>query len=332
MAKNIQSTNKQQPSTARINMKIESQALNEVLQDWSLWPILNQCNQAACTFTPLEQGLTNENWLVTLSKVRLSLIHSSDTQVLTPQNSVLETPQQFVIRINASNAQSLNIDHKSEYEIVESISALDLCPIILYKEPSFKYWVRPYIDGHTLAELEAHDFNINNELASIARILRQAHKQPIKSHWPSVDIIERAEYFWQQILPKPSINTPEALRLKRILDDALQIDNPQTALCHMDTNIHNWIKDSDGKLHLIDWEYAGRGNPIWDLAVFSDSAKLNTQEEEQLLAFYGEYSLTQLHHAKLQMEYLSILWFAIQKNTDANTLLCELKNLASRTH
>tara|TARA_B100001063_G_scaffold34129_1_gene27768 strand:- start:1260 stop:1562 length:303 start_codon:yes stop_codon:yes gene_type:complete len=98
----------------------------------------------------------------------------------------------------------------------------------------------------------------------------------------------------------------------------------------MDTNLHNWIVDESGSLHLIDWEYAGLGNPIWDLAVFSDSAKLSQSDDSKLLEFYGKYTLDELELAKQQMEYLSILWFAIQENTHSNTLMCELNNLAIR--
>lgn len=285
-------------------------ALNNVLQDWPLWPILNQYEHTACDFMPLEQGLTNENWLVTLPN---------------------ENKQQFVIRINAKNAKTLNIHHQNEYEIVERISQLHICPAILYNDPDFKYWVRPYINGYTLAEHQSAGFDISEDLAQIAQTLLNAHKQPIEKHWPSVNTFVRTEFFWAQILPKPSMQNTELQDLKNELDIALQPNKHLVSLCHMDTNTHNWIKDKNGDLNLIDWEYAGLGDPIWDLAVFSDSAKLSLSEEKKLLTHYGNYTINQLHLAKLQMEYLSILWFAVQENTDSNTLLCELKNLSERT-
>ena len=288
-------------------MTILSTTLNQVLQDWSLWPILNAFEISACEFTPLEQGLTNENWLVTLPSI--------------------PNRQSFVIRINAKNAESLNIHHKSEFEIVGNISALKLCPPILYKEPNFKYWVRPYIVGDTLAEIQAKKNSVIDDLVNVASILKQAHSQPIKAHWPSVNTMERTEYFWQQITPKLTIHSFKVLNLKQQLDQLLKTESSQVSLCHMDPNIHNWIKDQAGKLHLIDWEYAGLGDPIWDLAVFSESAKLNKSQEQQLLTYYNKYSLSQLQHAKFQMKYLSILWFAVQESTHNDILLCELENL-----
>jgi len=299
-------------------MKSNSHALNDTIQDWHLWPILNEFDPDTCEFEPLEQGLTNENWLVTLPP----------PETTSEQNS--KQAQQFVIRINAKNVESLNIHHEHEYEIVESINALKLCPSITYNDPNFTYWVRPFISGQTLAELNSDSFTTKNLLSSVAKILKTTHSQAIKSYWPSVDIIERSEYFWDQLLQNPSINKQSFTKLKLKLDIYLKPNHTQMTLCHMDTNLNNWILDNNKKLHLIDWEYAGLGNPVCDLAVFSDSAKLTTRQEEQLLESYGEYTLKQLHQAKLQMEYLSILWFAVQESTDSNTLHCELKNLAQR--
>lgn len=292
-----------------LNMNNQLQTLHDVLKDWPLWPILNQYEQTACDFIPLEQGLTNENWLVTLPN---------------------ENNQQFVIRINAKNAKTLNIHHQNEYEIVERISKLGICPAISYNDPDFKYWVRPYISGYTLAEHQSAGFEISEDLEQVAKLLLSTHKQPIEKHWPSVNTYVRTEFFWAQTLPKPSMQNANLQQLKQELDTALLPNNHLVCLCHMDTNTHNWIKNKNGTLNLIDWEYAGLGDPIWDLAVFSDSAKLSLSEEKKLLSFYGDYTVDQLHLAKLQMEYLSILWFAVQENTDSNTLYCELKNLAAR--
>ncbi len=294
-------------------MIVTSHALNHVLKDWPQWPILNRVDASACDFTPLEQGLTNENWLVTLPD------DNSNTQ--------------FVIRINAQNAKELNIDHQSEFEIVQRISNLNLCPQITFKESTFKYWVRPYICGNTLAEIQSQtpSYQIQHDLAEVANVLSTIHKQPTQPNWPSVNTIERTEYFWPQIIPRLIQHKSAILKCKVLLDELLKSDIKQASLCHMDTNTHNWIKDKSGKLNLIDWEYAGLGNPIWDLAVFSDSAKLSRREEQDLLSHYGQNSLEELHHAKRQMEYLSILWFAVQENTDCNTLLCELNNLVARS-
>ncbi len=294
-------------------MQDKSQALNETLQDWPTWPVLNTYLLADCDFIQLEQGLTNENWLVTLPTSHPN------------QNN------QYVIRINAKNAEALNIHHQSELEIVQSVSALDICPTILFLEPNFKYWIRPYIKGQTLAELYTNRTTvITQEIASVAKTLKHIHSQAIQSHWPSVDTIERNEYFWQQIIPNLADFKQDILAVKNTLDAKLKTDQTQKQLCHMDTNLHNWIKDNNGKLNLIDWEYSGLGNPIWDLAVFSDSAKLDSEQEHLLLEEYGAHTFEQLQTAKQQMHYLSTLWYAVQQHMTEQELLNTLNKLAQR--
>lgn len=36
--------------------------------------------------------------------------------------------------------------------------------------------------------------------------------------------------------------------------------------CHNDLVAENFVKGLDGKIHLIDWEYSGMNDPLWDLA------------------------------------------------------------------
>lgn len=292
--------------------------LHSVLQDWPKWPVLNQFKPKACHFEPLEKGLTNENWLVSLpSAQNINQTH-------------IDLSQKFVIRINAKNAAALHIDHKSECEIVETIHPLNLCPSVIYSDPNLQYWVRPYIEGQTLAEISPSKLEQNNTIERAAKTLKAIHRQPAKTHWPEIKLLERTEHFWHQLFPNPSINTSRFLDLKHNLDISLGANTTDQTLCHMDPNTNNWILDNHQNLQLIDWEYAGIGNPIWDLAVFSDSAKLNQQQERKLLKSYEKYSLVELKQAKFEMEYLSILWFAVQDNTDANTLFCELNNLNFR--
>jgi len=296
-----------------LNMQIRSRELIHILKDWPTWPVLNAFTISDCDFIQLEQGLTNENWLVTLP------------------SSTPEQNNQYVIRINAKNAEALNIHHQCELEIVQKVSKLNICPDILFLEPSFKYWIRPYIKGLTLAELYSNNLSdISEEIKSIAQTLKHTHSQIIQDHWPSVDTNQRNDFFWDQIIPNLSIHKQGILGAKDQLDAKLKNQSIPNKLCHMDTNIHNWIKNESGQLFLIDWEYSGLGNPIWDLAVFSDSAKLNAQQENELLNEYGEYSLQQLHIAKLQMHYLSTLWYAVQQHINEEELLNTLEKLSQQ--
>ncbi|MEZ5078829.1 MAG: choline/ethanolamine kinase family protein [Solirubrobacterales bacterium] len=59
-------------------------------------------------------------------------------------------------------------------------------------------------------------------------------------------------------------------------------------LCHNDVQLQNFIIGSD-RVWLLDFEYAGMGNPYFDLAMVAVNAELGPGEEDRLLGrYFGE--------------------------------------------
>lgn len=60
---------------------------------------------------------------------------------------------------------------------------------------------------------------------------------------------------------------------------------------HNDTVPENFIKSGDNKIYLIDWEYSGMNDPMWDLAAHSIECNFSKSDEELFLNLYfdGEY-------------------------------------------
>lgn len=296
---------------------IASQALLKALQDWPQWPILSTHTQSNCEFALLDKGLTNENWLVTLP-------NSQPTH---------NNKQQFVIRINASNAIALNLNREAEWHIQGVLAQAGIITPYLYRDKNDLYWIRPFVTGETLATTltKSNDHTLTNKiLLQICQHLLAIHKTPTSDLMPTIIFQDRTNYYWQQILEQKGQHSKQAKdelnRIKTTLDDQLNQQLYTPSLCHMDTNTHNWII-STHTLELIDWEYAAIGNPAWDLAVFCKSAKLNKTQIEYLLTNYGNINLVQLQHASKQMQYLSTLWFAVQQNTAAPLLIEQLKSI-----
>ena len=52
--------------------------------------------------------------------------------------------------------------------------------------------------------------------------------------------------------------------------------------CHNDTVPENFVKDNE-KLYLIDWEYSGMNDPMWDLAAHCLECEFSEDEEELFL-------------------------------------------------
>lgn len=82
--------------------------------------------------------------------------------------------------------------------------------------------------------------------------------------------------------------------------------------CHNDPLCENWV-EGGGRMYLIDWEYAGMNDGMWDLADISIEAEYNETQDSRLLKQYlsREPSLEERKHffaSKLYVDYLWTLW------------------------
>ena len=83
--------------------------------------------------------------------------------------------------------------------------------------------------------------------------------------------------------------------------------------CHNDSLIENWVISKEGKLYLVDWEYSGMNEAMWDLSCLSIEADYTIDNDRELLnAYYGR-PVTKEENirfiaAKLYVDYLWTLW------------------------
>ena len=82
--------------------------------------------------------------------------------------------------------------------------------------------------------------------------------------------------------------------------------------CHNDLVPENLILDADGRLYLIDWEYSGYNDPMWDLASHLLESEFQPLEEELFLQYYFEGDAPEASREKIRIfEILQdILWAA----------------------
>ncbi|WP_080843974.1 phosphocholine cytidylyltransferase/choline kinase family protein [Cytobacillus gottheilii] len=62
--------------------------------------------------------------------------------------------------------------------------------------------------------------------------------------------------------------------------------------CHNDTIPENFVRSGDEKLYLIDWEYGGMNDPLWDIATLTLEG-FSPEEERRFLTLYLEGELTE---------------------------------------
>lgn len=83
--------------------------------------------------------------------------------------------------------------------------------------------------------------------------------------------------------------------------------------CHNDALCENWVLDKNGRMYLIDWEYAGMNDGYWDLADVAIEAGYPTELEMLFLEKYlgakpEKKDIERYYANKLYVDYLWTLW------------------------
>ena len=102
-------------------------------------------------------------------------------------------------------------------------------------------------------------------------------------------------------------------RIYKIKQNFDQKGNVWHVPCHNDPLCENWVLSGNGQMHLIDWEYAGMNDGMWDLADVSIEASLTHRQDVSLLTAYFERKPTldeweRFCANKLFLDYLWTLW------------------------
>jgi len=129
---------------------------------------------------------------------------------------------------------------------------------------------------------------------------------------------------WPMLVPRDRRWADELLELARHYDAV----HPPTALCHNDLVAANVL--DDGRLVLVDFEYAVRGAPILDLAGLAAMNDYGERERRDLLAAYrGEDRIglagTELDKIVRLVRLLAFFWARLgERRTDDATAYREL--------
>ena len=98
----------------------------------------------------------------------------------------------------------------------------------------------------------------------------------------------------------------QVMRIKAEVDASVDI---QKVPCHNDALCENWV-EGDGRMYLIDWEYAGMNDGMWDVADVSIEAGFDAESDRLLLSAYlgREPGVVDEKHFLASKIYVDFLW------------------------
>ena len=245
-------------------------------------------NGAGLAVEPLGGGITNLNYRVDVDG------------------------QAYVIRIPGQDSEYLGIDRRCEYACNAAAHRVGVAPDVVAFLDDAGVLVTRFVRGRPLAEEEMRN---PQTLARVAAALRRYHEGP---DFPGVFSP------FQTVRDYLATAAPRGAPLPERFDWMLmQADRLEAALgppakprpCHNDLLLANWLDDGE-RLWIIDWEYAGMGDPFFDLGNFAVHLQMSDREEDVLLSAYiarvSPRAVARLKLMKIISDLREAMWAMVQ--------------------
>jgi thiamine kinase-like enzyme len=206
----------------------------------------------------------------------------------------------FVLRIGGKDTELLGIDRGHEHAASLVAAGLGVGPdVVAFVEGCL---VTRFVGGRPAERVAP---------AVAGRLLRTIHDGPsIPSRFDSFRIVEeyraRAEERGVAIPPayEEASRRAEEIETRRA--------GAPSCMCHNDLLAANFIDDGS-RLWIVDWEYAGMGDPFFDLGNFAANHELDDDGERELLAAYGSDDLAALRDMRFMSDFREAMWGVVQQ-------------------
>ena len=215
------------------------------------------CWQTAVTPIPLSGGLSNHNFVVE------------------------DAGERFVVRIGGDQAMH-NVLRFNEQSAGRAASAIGITPKQVYAEP--EALVIGFIEGETFGPQQA-SANIER-IVSQLKILHEQGTKAIRGPVLGFSVFHVHRHY-AKMLQEAGARVISDLPKLLSMSEGLQacVGPIDVALCHNDLLAANFIDDGE-KIWIVDWEHAGFGSPLFDLANIASNSVFDEAVERRMLQTY----------------------------------------------
>jgi thiamine kinase-like enzyme len=213
------------------------------------------------TLTALSGGITNRNFLVTVAGGR----------------------DRYVIRLAGNDTHLLGISREVEHAATVAAAGVGVGPEVTAFIRPEGYLVTRFIEGSPVSDEAVHR---PETIARVAISLRRIHDGPAI---PGLFVPLRIAEAYRALALARGVRIPAEYGLSAAIGRRIELaclENPiELRPCHNDLLNANFIDDGQ-RIRIVDWEYAGMGDPFFDLGNFSINHELGPDEDAALLAAY----------------------------------------------
>lgn len=242
--------------------------------------------------------------------IDLDTIHLERLGGLTNRNYVVQLGQNnYVFRFAGAGTEEL-IKRIDEKECTHLAQEIGITANLLYFDNVTGTKVTAYVeDAQTMSPMLVKK---EENLKAIAEIFQKLHQSEVDSS-VVFDVFGKVEDY-EQLIPKDLLWEDYQITKDQILSlkESLEQSDIAQVLCHNDPLCENFIRGSAGMV-LVDWEYAGMNNALWDIADFIIEAELSPEEEALFCTYYLGMTPTTIEKKgvlinKALIDFLWSLW------------------------
>jgi thiamine kinase-like enzyme len=247
---------------------------------------------AELTLTALSGGITNRNFLV----------------------AITGRSDRYVIRLAGNDTHLLGISREVEHAATVAAAGVGVGPEVTAFIRPEGYLVTRFIEGSPVSDEAVHEAGTQRR---VGESLRRIHDgPPIPGLFIPFRIVEAyralAAARGVRIVPEYEVAQAFARRIELAL-----LSNPlEMRPCHNDLLNANFIDDGT-RIRIVDWEYAGMGDPFFDLGNFSVNHGLTPDEDAAVLrAYEGDARpdrLARLTLMRTMSDFREAMWGVLQQ-------------------
>jgi len=231
-------------------------------------------------------------------------ITNHNVKVIRPEGVV-------VLRVAGKDTELLGIDRTVELAATRAAAAVGVGPdVVEFVEPE-GWLVTRFVEGSIPPPERLRE---PAQLVRVAEALRAFHHgSPIPGRFDALRVVES---YRDTALARGAV-LPDAFReahdIARTIAERRAGQQPRP--CHNDLLNANFIDDGE-RLVIVDWEYAGMGDPFFDLANFSVNHSLDDEGRAVLLAAYAgdahAEGVAALDLMRFMSDFREAMWGVVQ--------------------
>jgi len=221
--------------------------------------------------------------------------------------------ESYVLRLAGAGTEDY-IDREVEEHNARIAASVGVNAEVLFFDQGDATMLCRYIEGSTT--MDSDRFRDLGAVARAARALKRVHEGPAFRF--RFDVFAMMDDYLA-LLKRRDAPIPdgygevqqEAEAVRRVLTD----NPPPLASCHNDPLAENFL-DTAQRMYLVDWEYSGLNDPMWDLGDVSVEADFGPEQDQAFVeAYFGAVpaaAFGRMIMYKAMCDLLWTLWGVIQ--------------------